>query len=402
MFDVWLGDGLLLLAIPAYMLSAVQRIRPRLLPADGIVLVDLEDLQVEYRKRYLRRFWLLRVAPALLLVYFGLRIVLWPVDAKADGPSLVSFLISAFVVYIGSMIGVAVLRIRQERSFVAVHPTFEDSFLPVRPRVLAILTWVLSLGALIGGIALEVREIQFILLGLSLVGMFVGRRLQYRQISHSRYELPWDEPLGNRIAEVVERLGLKPKKLVRLPSLLTNAGVLPDGTVFVTSALRTLATPAEVAAVVAHELSHLRDREGKKWPRLRMISLVPVGLFAGIGVAVGQGTTLDTFMPPVVGFGLMTLPMVSAWWLARRTRPAEFKCDADAAKLGLGSELASCLNKITRFMGQPSHWIGLDRFLITHPSLEDRTARLVDAVHDRAKASPVAPPRIDLPDEVES
>lgn len=54
----------------------------------------------------------------------------------------------------------------------------------------------------------------------------------------------------------------------------------------------------------------------------------------------------------------------------------EFKCDADAAKIGLGQDLANCLDKITRFMGQPPQWIGIDRFLLTHPSLDERIAHL--------------------------
>ena len=49
-----------------------------------------------------------------------------------------------------------------------------------------------------------------------------------------------------------------------------------------------------------------------------------------------------------------------------------------AATLGLGPDLASCLTKITQFMGQPSTWIGIDRHLLTHPSLEERTARLLN------------------------
>ena len=392
MFDAWMGDCLMLLAIPTYMAFAVQRIRPRLLSGDGILLEDLEILQVEYRKRYRARLLPLRVAPALLAVYFVFRIVLWPPDVKADGPSLDSLLIAAFAVYIGSMVGTIVLRICQQRDFIVAHPIFEDSFLPVRPRVFAMAPWVLSLGILITSFVVEDKATQITLLILGFVGIFIGTKLRYRQISHSRYELPWDEPLGKKISEVVEQFGHTPKKLVLLPSLVANAGATPDGTVVVTSALRTIATPSEIAAVVAHELSHVRDGEGKKWVRLRMISMAPVGALGGFLVVIGQGTPAETFIPPLVAFGLITLSMVPAWWVSLRTQPAEFKCDADAAKLGLGLELASCLNKITRFMGQPPRWIGIDRFLITHPSLEERTARLFDAAKASAKSQDISSP----------
>jgi Zn-dependent protease with chaperone function len=123
----------------------------------------------------------------------------------------------------------------------------------------------------------------------------------------------------------------------------------------------------------------VRDGEGKKYVRYRLLATMPLGALAGFALGFGQSKAIEAFLPPLIGFGLMSLSMVSAWWLSRRTRPMEFKCDADAAKVGLGLELASGLEKLTRFMGQPSDWIGTDRFLITHPSLVERTARLIDA-----------------------
>lgn len=387
MLDVWIGDCLLLLAIPTYMAFVIQRIRPSLLPGDGIQFENTGRLQAEYEKRYRMRLLFLRLAPALIAIYFLIRIVLWPGDRDADGPSLVSLLIAVFAVYVASMVGTVVVRIRQERVFVLAHPRFQDSFLPVRPRVLAALPWALSLGVLIASLLVEDMGARLALLGLGVVGMVIGSKLRYRQISHSRFELPWDEPMGSRIAEVVEQFGLTPKKLVLLPSLVANAAAMPDGTVVVTSALRTLATPAEVASVVAHELSHVRDSEAKKWRWLRVISFIPLGALAGLGIGIGEGTPFEAFVPPLIGFGLMTLAILPIWFVSHRTRPAEFKCDADAARLGLGLELASCLNKITRFMGQPSHWVGIDRHLLTHPSLEDRTARLVAAVGESGRPS---------------
>ena len=379
MFDVWIGDGLLLLAIPTYMVFALQRIRPRLLPGDGIVLADLESLQIEYNKRYLIRFWLLRIAPALIAIYFALRIILWPSDIDAEGPGVIQIVIAVIVTLVVSMLAAIVLRTRQERSFVAANPAFADSILPVRARIVVLVPTFASFGAMIASMVVGGSEAQFPLLALALILLAFGARNRSRQITQSRHELPWDEPLGKRIAEVVDRFGYAPKKLVIIPSLVTNAGAMPDGTVVVTSALRTLASLDEVAAVVAHELSHVRDGEGKKWSRWRMIAMLPIGLLAGIGVGMGHGLSIEPFLPPLIGFGLITFSMLSAWWMGNRTRPMEYKCDADAARIGLGLEMASCLNKIARFMGQPSHWIGIDRYLLTHPSLDERTARLMAA-----------------------
>jgi Zn-dependent protease with chaperone function len=373
MFDVWLGDGLLLLAVPAYYLSAILRLKPRLLPGEGVHLIDLEALQADYQKRYPVRLCLWRVLPAALALYFGVRLILWPPGFMADGPPLAPLLITAFALFILSIIGATVLRTRHERAFVKAHPAFQDSLLPVPPRILAVLPWVLAFGAVVGGFIAEDKTTKFLLLGMGFLGLLIGGRVRSRQITHSRYELPWDEPLGNAISEVVERFGRTPKKLVLLPSLVANAVAMPDGSVIVTSALRTISTPAEV---VAHELSHVRDGEGKKLSRFRMISAIPIGLIVCIGIWLGTGTPFEPLVPPLAGFGAMTLSMLTTWWFCKRTQPMEFKCDADAARLGVGPELAGCLDKITRFMGMPPRWIGIDRYLLTHPSLEERVARL--------------------------
>ena len=379
MLDVWIGDGLLLLAIPLYMVFAIQRMRPRLLPGPGIVLETAETLDSEYRQRYLGRLLLTRIAPVLLAGYFTCRVVLWPSEVRADGPSGISIVIVALATYIASLIGVSIWRIRQEQCFVAAHSEFQDSFNLTWRRVVIILTWVLSLGIVIASSVVEDDGLKVAVVGLGIVVFLIGLQLRQRQAARSRLEIPWDEPLGLRIAEVVDKFGIKPKKLVLTPSLLANAWALPDGSVIVTTAFRTLATHAEVAAIVAHELSHVRDGEGKKYVRYRLLATMPLGALAGFALGFGQSKAIEAFLPPLIGFGVMSLSMVSAWWLSRRTRPMEFKCDGDAAKVGLGLELASGLEKLTRFMGQPSDWISIDRFLITHPSLVERTARLIDA-----------------------
>lgn len=307
MIDAWMGDCLLLLLIPTFLVSVTLRMQPRLRPGEGFQLVELQTLQAEYRKRYPFRQLILRVIPAILTVYFGSRIILWVPGIGAEGPDLATLLSAVAAVYILSLILTTVLRIRQEQIFVRDHPAFCDSFMPVRPRVLAMLPLPVSLCVLVAAVTIDETWQKLALVGMGLLGMVIAAKLRSRQITHSRFELLWDEPLGNRIAEVVEAFGLKPKKLVLLPSLIANAGAMPDGSVVVTSALRTLATPDEVAAVVAHELSHVRDGEGRKVRLLRLIAGGPIGAIAGFGIAAGQGTPYEALVPSLVGFGAVTL-----------------------------------------------------------------------------------------------
>ena len=382
MLDVWIGDCLLLLALPASTLFALQRMKPRLLPGKGINLQSSEVLQAEYEKRYLLKILIYRVVPFCLAIYFIFKLLLWPSDVVAGGPSPTWMLVTLVEVYLASMVASVIVRIRQERTFVIAHPEFEDSFLPVRARVIALIPWTLGFAALIGSNFVRESAIGFTLLAIAVIGFVVGAKLRQRQLTHSRYELAWDEELGTKIADVLEEFGFTPKKLVLIPSLVSNAYATPDGSVVVTSALRTIATPNEVAAIIAHELSHVRDKEGKKIVRLRAIAYGPTIVTCGFVIIYWTGMPFETILVPLVVFGAIAVSTLSTWWLCRRTQPMEFKCDADAAKIGLGRELASGLDKITRFLGQPSEWIGIDRYLLTHPSLKERAERVLEVARD--------------------
>lgn len=379
MLDIWIADALILAAIATFPILTIQRMRPRLLPGEGLRFPDQETIEEEYRRRYTFRLLCFRIVPTILAIYFGYRLFTWPHDVSADGPDLPTFFRALFAAYVFAMIVASTLRLRQERSFVKDHPQFADSVLPVRARVAAIVPMVLSFGCLIASLSLHDWTLMAPLLLLGLVGMIVSRKLQMRSLTRSRYELPWDEPLGARIAEVLQQFGHQPKKLILLPSMVTNAYALPDGSVLVTSALRTLVSKEEVAAVVAHELSHARDREGKKLQTARLALVLPVFLLQIPIMFLFIGTSAEPFVPPFLSFAIATLTTIPAMLLGRYTRRVEFKCDRDAAKLGLGLSLASCLEKISAFLGNPRRWIGLDKYLLTHPSLDERVTRLEQA-----------------------
>ena len=249
----------------------------------------------------------------------------------------------------------------------------------IRARVAAIVPIILSFGCLVGSLSIHDFFLSLPLLLLGFVGIFVSRRLQLRALTRSRYELPWDEPLGARIAEVLHQFGYQPKKLTLLPGMIANAYALRDGSVLVTSALRTLATKEEVAATVAHELSHVRDGETKKLQRARIASAFAVLLFVIPMMILFVGRRAEPFLPPFLGFGVTAISFIPAMAVGRYSRRLEFKCDRDAARIGLGPSLASCLTKMTAFAGNPRHWMGLDKYTLTHPPLNERVAALETA-----------------------
>jgi Zn-dependent protease with chaperone function len=88
------------------------------------------------------------------------------------------------------------------------------------------------------------------------------------------------------------------------------------------------------------------------------------------------GTSAEPFLPPFLGFGIAALFPIPMMFVGKYCRRLEFKCDRDAAQIGLGPSLASSLEKINAFLGNPRRWIGLDKYTLTHPSLDERVAAL--------------------------
>ena len=83
-----------------------------------------------------------------------------------------------------------------------------------------------------------------------------------------------------------------------------------------------------------------------------------------------------------LAFGVLA-SMIIAWFSRRR----EFRADAGGADLSSSRSMASALDRLRAFQGQPSQMPenmaafgirggGLNKLLSTHPPLEDRIARL--------------------------
>ena len=78
------------------------------------------------------------------------------------------------------------------------------------------------------------------------------------------------------------------------------------------------------------------------------------------------------YIIPTCLFTVVAVFRPSMYLYQRTSRRLEFKCDAYAARLGYGLELASGLVNLHRVMGLPLRWVGVDRFTVTHPPLQDR------------------------------
>jgi heat shock protein HtpX len=219
----------------------------------------------------------------------------------------------------------------------------------------------------------------------ALLLLALATRLRVRSLTGKQHRIPWDGPLGKRVADVVSGYDMRPNNLILLPSLLANAFAMRDGSVIVTTAMRKIATDGEIAGIVAHELSHVRDGDVRKLGISRRIALLPVLAVFGFAVAFGlNGHYYDAEAPAVIGV-VFLLGAAGSWLHARVSQRLEYKCDAAAVSMGLGPELASGLKKLSRYIGSPSHWVGVDHYLLTHPSLDRRLERIRREEQQNAK-----------------
>lgn len=203
-------------------------------------------------------------------------------------------------------------------------------------------------------------------------------------------------------AELARRAGLaRAPTLHLLPSPVLQAmaaGDREDPAIAVTSGLLQTLPPREVAAVLAHEIAHIRHGDIfimrlAATAGAMTQAMSSVGLFLAFALLPVLWATGEVLSP--VGILLLTLsPTVSDLLQLSLSRRREFLADAGAVELtGDPQALAQALRRIEaiqgddweRFASRGAHWLHWFR---THPSTRERITRLAELV------SPVRP---DLP-----
>jgi len=200
-----------------------------------------------------------------------------------------------------------------------------------------------------------------------------------------------DDALKNRVEALLQRCGFKAKGLYVMDgsrrSAHGNAYFTGFGAarriVFFDTLLDKLA-PAEVEAVLAHELGHFRHRHIVK--RLAVLAPLSLALLALLGWLVTQpwffgglgahsqdtATALALFFIALPAFTFPLGPLMSHW-----SRRHEFEADAYAAAQTHASDLVAALTKLYRdnastLTPDPLY----SRFFDSHPPAAIRIARL--------------------------
>lgn len=187
--------------------------------------------------------------------------------------------------------------------------------------------------------------------------------------------------LRQRLVALLVRCGVRQPQLYRLQasarSVQANAQV--SGTaraprIVLGDTLIALLSPAEIEAVVAHELGHVQRGHLRAQRGL-------IGLCAALVVAAAAVLTAG-IAPPPARLALAWALLPSLWflvlpWINGRYRRYEFEADAAAAERASGAALAQALRRLTannRNAPDADRWY--ERVYHTHPATAERLARL--------------------------
>jgi len=235
---------------------------------------------------------------------------------------------------------------------------------------------------------------------------------------------PRTQPDLYRTVEALsQRAGIPMPKLYVINTEQPNAfatGRDPqNAAVAVSAGLLRYLEPREVAAVISHELGHIRSRDTLTMTLTATIAGA-ISSLAQFGLFFGRGNSRDNPLGPIgVLVAVIVAPLAAAMVQMAVSRTREYEADKDGAEISQDPlALASALEKISQ-MAQRTVNIGaernpaqahmyivnplsgqrMDNLFSTHPNTENRIAQLqriaadmqVDRTGRRAEPRPVSP-----------
>jgi heat shock protein HtpX len=221
--------------------------------------------------------------------------------------------------------------------------------------------------------------------------------------------------LFDRVARLSDRANIPMPKLFVVPTKSPNAfatGRDPNhSAIAVTEGIMELLSPEELEGVLAHELTHIRNRD--------TLTQAVAGTLAGAITFAGRLLTFGALYGPVTRddrrggnpFGLLFLivlaPLSAALIQFAISRTREFAADAGSAEItGNPTALAHALEKLEAMGRQipmngnpamspllivnPLSMEGLQSLFRTHPSTEERIRRLLEIAQQGQNATAAA------------
>ena len=240
--------------------------------------------------------------------------------------------------------------------------------------------------------------------GALLAGVFVvlvsfaGSRVPPETVMRLYRAVPVDPRHGATLHRLVEILADRAEldrhpRLYVIPSTTMNAfatGTRDHAAIAVTEGLLRRLDLRQTAAVIAHEMSHIRNNDLQVMAMADTLTrfmqmMAYLGLFLAVMNVVGILLDLKTFSWIAIGL-LYLAPMLASLLQLGLSRTREYDADVEAAGLtGDPAALASALELLERYQGRywedlvmpiPARRIPYPSLLRSHPETSDRIARL--------------------------
>jgi STE24 endopeptidase len=211
----------------------------------------------------------------------------------------------------------------------------------------------------------------------------------------NKFEPVDDAALRSRIEALLARCGFHAGGLFKMDSSKRSShgnafftGFGPSKRIVLFDTILASLTPAEIEAVLAHELGHFKLHHIVKRMAtgfaVSLVAFAVIGYLAGAGwFAAGFGVAPETSQAmPLVSLILcmLVLPNFTGWakgvsnW---RSRQHEWEADAYAARQASGADLASALLKLHKDNASPGTTDPIySTFKYSHPPTAERIARL--------------------------
>ena len=255
--------------------------------------------------------------------------------------------------------------------------------------LLAMLFLLASIGWLIAGIAGLIWAMSSGLLLLFIIPAFASRLTLY--LYHAR-PMPLNE-IHNIVHALAQRSQLtRAPTVYYLPSpvmLAFSTGFYPDQSIAISDGILRYLNRRELTAVLAHEMSHLKNRD--LWVMIvadvisRLTAIMALFGYLMLLLYLPSIIIAGEAVPWLLIFILILAPNASALLQLALSRTREYTADAEAIKLtGDPQGLISALNKMNQY---EKHWLKQmllpgyrhpqPSLLRTHPLTEARVQRLL-------------------------
>jgi heat shock protein HtpX len=229
---------------------------------------------------------------------------------------------------------------------------------------------------------------------MNLVAYFFSDKIALATMRAQEISPAEDPALWGIVEQLSQRAGLPMPRVYISPAAAPNAFATGRGprhsAVCVTAGLRQMLSDEELRGVIAHELSHVKNRD----ILISTIAAIMAGAISSITYMAMWGND-DRRSNPLIALLLMILaPMAAMLIQLAISRSREFEADRSGAELvGDPRGLARSLQKLdaanrriplpvpdaqsSLFIVQPLTGSNVARLFSTHPPTEERVARLM-------------------------